>query len=159
MAVERNSKGVYLMLRNKITNNRLFLLLDEGTKKLVLDSEISGEWTGADPIVTKSDLQSDWIPLKPYLVNSWEDNGASLYSKIGNCYLIKLSVRYGNYETDLDICRNLPFSGTGVCTNCFYSSSEVGNAIQVSGNRLFIVRTPIAKMDTIFANFIVGPNV
>lgn len=56
MAVERNSKGVYLMLRNKITNNRLSLLLDEGTKKLVLDSEISGEWTGADPIVTKSDL-------------------------------------------------------------------------------------------------------
>lgn len=105
-----------------------------------------------------SDLQSDWIPLKPYLVNSWEDNGASLYSKIGNCYLIKLSVRYGNYETDLDICRNLPFSGTGVCTNCFYSSSEVGNAIQVSGNRLFIVRTPTVKMDTIFANFIVGPG-
>ena len=56
MAVERNSKGVYLMLRNKITNNRLSLLLDEGTKKLVLDSEISGEWTGADPIITKSDL-------------------------------------------------------------------------------------------------------
>ena len=106
-----------------------------------------------------SDLQSDWIPLKPYLVNSWEDNGASLYRKIGNCYSIKLSVRYGNYETDLDICRNLPFSGAGVCTNCFYNSSEVGNAIQVSGNRLFIVRTPIAKMDTIFANFIVGPNV
>lgn len=106
-----------------------------------------------------SDLQSDWIPLKPYLVNSWEDNGASLYSKIGNCYLIKLSVRYGNYETDLDICRNLPFSGTGVCTNCFYSSSEVGNAIQVSGNRLFIVQTPTVKMDTIFANFIVGPGV
>lgn len=159
MAVERNSKGVYLMLRNKITNNRLSLLLDEGTKKLVLDSEISGEWTGADPIITKSDLQSDWIPLKPYLVNSWEDNGASLYRKIGNCYLIKLSVRYGNYETDLDICRNLPFSGAGVCTNCFYNSSEVGNAIQVSGNRLFIVRTPIAKMDTIFANFIVGPDV
>ena len=106
-----------------------------------------------------SDLQSDWIPLKPYLVNSWEDNGASLYRKIGNCYLIKLSVRYGNYETDLDICRNLPFSGTGVCTNCFYSSSEVGNAIQVSGNRLFITRTPTVKMDTIFANFIVGPDV
>ena len=97
-----------------------------------------------------SDLQSDWIPLKPYLVNSWEDNGASLYRKIGNCYLIKLSVRHGNYETDLDIFRNLPFSGTGVCINCFYNSSEVGNAIQVSGNRLFIVRTPIAKMDTIF---------
>ena len=56
MAVERNSKGVYLMLRNKITNNRLSLLLDEGTKKLVLDSEISGEWAGADPIITKSDL-------------------------------------------------------------------------------------------------------
>ena len=106
-----------------------------------------------------SDLQSDWIPLKPYLVNSWEDNGASLYRKIGNCYLIKLSVRHGNYETDLDIFRNLPFSGTGVCINCFYNSSEVGNAIQVSGNRLFIVRTPIAKMDTIFANFIVGPDV
>ena len=105
-----------------------------------------------------SDLQSDWIPLKPYLVNSWEDNGASLYRKIGNCYLIKLSVRYGNYETDLDICRNLPFSGAGVCTNCFYNSSEVGNAIQVSGNRLFIVRTPTVKMDTIFANFIVGPG-
>lgn len=32
------------------------MLLDEGTKKLVLDSEISGEWTGADPIITKSDL-------------------------------------------------------------------------------------------------------
>ena len=44
------------MLRNKITNNRLSLLLDEGTKKLVLDSEISGKWTGADPIITKSDL-------------------------------------------------------------------------------------------------------
>lgn len=58
MAVERNSKGVYLMLRNKITNNRLSLLLDEGTKKLVLDSEISGEWTGADPIITKSDLDN-----------------------------------------------------------------------------------------------------
>ena len=53
MAVERNSKGVYLMLRNKITNNRLSLLLDEGTKKLVLDSEISGEWTGADPYYYK----------------------------------------------------------------------------------------------------------
>lgn len=106
-----------------------------------------------------SDLQSDWIPLAPYYVNGWEDNGASLYRKIGNGYLVKLSVRYGNYETDLDICRNLPFSGTGVCTNCFYSSSEVGNAIQVSGNRLFIVRTPIVKMDTIFANFIVGPGV
>lgn len=121
--------------------------------------KINGSWGKWKVFVTKSDLQSDWIPLKPYLVNSWEDNGASLYRKIGNCYLIKLSVRYGNYETDLDICRNLPFSGAGVCTNCFYNSSEVGNAIQVSGNRLFIVRTPIAKMDTIFANFIVGPNV
>lgn len=106
-----------------------------------------------------SDFQSDWIPLAPYYVNGWEDNGTSLYRKIGNCYLIKFSVRYGNYETNLDICRNLPFSGTGVCISCFYNSSEVGNAIQVSGNRLFIIRKPIAKMDTIFANFIVGPDV
>ena len=61
MAVERNSKGVYLMLRNKITNNRLSLLLDEGTKKLVLDSEISGEWTDAEPIITKSDIYEDLL--------------------------------------------------------------------------------------------------
>ena len=159
MAVERNSKGVYLMLRNKITNNRLFLLLDEGTKKLVLDSEISGEWTGADPIVTKSDLQSDWIPLAPYYVNGWQDNGPSLYRKIGNCYLVKLSARNGNYETDLDICRNLPFSGNGICVNCFYNVNPDGNGIQVRGNKLFIVRKPTVSMDTIFANFIVGPDV
>lgn len=137
-----------MLVDNCVTNNNnLPLAASQG--KILMDQITS----------LNSDLQSDWIPLKPYLVNSWEDNGASLYRKIGNCYLIKLSVRYGNYETDLDICRNLPFSGAGVCTNCFYNSSEVGNAIQVSGNRLFIVRTPIAKMDTIFANFIVGPNV
>lgn len=106
-----------------------------------------------------SDLQSNWIPLKPYFVNGWEDNGASLYRKIGNCYLVKLSVRYGNYETDLDICRNLPFSGTGIGINCFYNSTEVGNAIQVSSDKLFIVRKPIMKIDAIFANFIVGPDV
>lgn len=106
-----------------------------------------------------SDLQSDWIPLSPYYVNGWEDNGVSSCRKIGNCYLIKLSVRYGDYETNLDICRNLPLSGTGVCINCFYNSAEIGNAIQVSGNRLFIVRKPVGKMDTIFASFIVGPNV
>lgn len=81
MAVERNSKGVYLMLRNKITNNRLFLLLDEGTKKLVLDSEISGEWTGADPIITKSDLDLQTQKLHKNVV---------IY-RIGNIAMLSIS--------------------------------------------------------------------
>ena len=105
------------------------------------------------------DFQSDWIPLAPYYVNGWQDNGPSLYRKIGNCYLVKLSARNGNYETDLDICRNLPFSGSGICVNCFYNVNPDGNGIQVSGNKLFIVRKPTVSMDTIFANFIVGPDV
>lgn len=149
-----------LFLNYPGSNDGALLAIAPGDK-IITAFRNNGVWEEKSShfLATKSDLQSDWIPLKPYLVNSWEDNGASLYRKIGNCYLIKLSVRYGNYETDLDICRNLPFSGAGVCTNCFYNSSEVGNAIQVSGNRLSIVRTPIAKMDTIFANFIVGPNV
>ena len=147
-ASERNTYGIQIMRWTYGNTHIIFAR-----------NKIENTWAEWVQYVTKSDLQSDWIPLKPYLVNSWEDNGASLYRKIGNCYLVKLSVRYGNYEADLDICRNLPFSGTGVCTNCFYNSSEVGNAIQVSGNRLFIARTPIAKMDTIFANFIVGPDV
>ena len=81
MAVERNSKGVYLMLRNKITNNRLSLLLDEGTKKLVLDSEISGEWTGADPIITKSDLDLQTQKLHKNVV---------IY-RIGNIAMLSIS--------------------------------------------------------------------
>ena len=105
------------------------------------------------------DFQSDWIPLAPYYVNGWQDNGPSLYRKIGNCYLVKLSARNGNYETDLDICRNLPFSGSGICVNCFYNVNPDGNGIQVSGNKLFIVRKPTVSMDTIFANFIVGSDV
>lgn len=106
-----------------------------------------------------NNFQSDWIPLAPYYVNGWQDNGPSLYRKIGNCYLVKLSARNGNYETDIDICRNLPFSGSGICVNCFYNVNPDGNGIQVSGNKLFIVRKPTVSMDTIFANFIVGPDV
>lgn len=87
MAVERNSKGVYLMLRNKITNNRLSLLLDEGTKKLVLDSEISGEWTGADPIVTKSDLQHY---LEVYRTNGLKNIALQLYKYSDSTYILQI---------------------------------------------------------------------
>ena len=61
MAVERNSKGVYL--------------------KLVLDSEISGEWTGADPIITKSDLDLQTQKLHKNVV---------IY-RIGNIAMLSIS--------------------------------------------------------------------
>ena len=123
MAVERNSKGVYLMLRNKITNNRLSLLLDEGTKKLVLDSEISGEWTGADPIITKSDLanktksgsatistkQNDStalqirfdepFPSRPYVTVSLNTDNANTNTKISVFGIDQIGFKVSIYDT------------------------------------------------------------
>ena len=123
MAVERNSKGVYLMLRNKITNNRLSLLLDEGTKKLVLDSEISGEWTGADPIITKSDLanktksgvatistkQNDStalqiqfdepFPSRPYVTVSLNADNANTNTKISVFGIDQIGFKVSIYDT------------------------------------------------------------
>ena len=101
------------------------------------------------------DLQ--WKLLDTFFVNGWVNNGNSYYMKVGNGYLIKMSARYGTCTPGVAICENLPFSGQGICLNCFYDFPSVGSGIQMQGSSIVLIGRQDGMTDNIFASFFVCP--
>lgn len=102
-----------------------------------------------------SDLQ--WKLLDTFFVNGWVNNGNSYYMKVGNGYLFKISARYGTCTPGTAICENLPFSGQGICLNCFYGFPACGSGIQMQGSSIVLVGKQEDMTDNIFASFFVCP--
>lgn len=107
--------------------------------------------------ITKLNGDLQWKLLDTFFVNGWVNNGNSYYMKVGNGYLIKMSARYGTCTPGVAICENLPFSGQGICLNCFYDFPSVGSGIQMQGSSIVLIGRQDGMTDNIFASFFVCP--